>query len=83
MPPRNSADDHVQWLKSTPDYRPKLEREYREAQNLEQVRIAEDLRRLYDTAGVLVVDAQGHGIIFGQDCLHSARYFPRPNVIRT
>jgi serine phosphatase RsbU (regulator of sigma subunit) len=27
------------------------------------VRVAEDLRELYTTAGVLVVDAQGHGII--------------------
>jgi len=27
------------------------------------VRIAEDLHELYSTAGVLVVDAQGHGII--------------------
>jgi serine phosphatase RsbU (regulator of sigma subunit) len=62
-PPRNSVDYHVHWLKSRPDYKPKLELEYREAQSSEQVRIAEDLRRLNDTAGVLVVDAQGHGII--------------------
>jgi len=27
------------------------------------VRVAEDLHELYSTAGVLVVDAQGHGII--------------------
>jgi serine phosphatase RsbU (regulator of sigma subunit) len=44
-PPRNSVDDHVEWL------------------NSEQVRVAEDLEELYTTAGVLLVDAQGHGII--------------------
>ena len=37
--------------------------EYRDARSSEQVRVAEDLRELYSTAGVLVVDAQGHGII--------------------
>src|SRR5436190_23793251 len=62
-PPRNSADDHVQWLKLRPDYRPELETEYRDARSSEQVRIAEDLQELYTTAGVLLVDAQGHGII--------------------
>jgi serine phosphatase RsbU (regulator of sigma subunit) len=30
---------------------------------LEQLRVAEDLNDLYTTAGVLLVDAQGHGII--------------------
>src|SRR5437667_9717604 len=40
-----------------------METEYRDARSSEQVRIAEDLRELYSTAGVLVVDAQGHGII--------------------
>jgi len=24
-PPRNSVDDHVEWLKSRPDYRPEIE----------------------------------------------------------
>jgi serine phosphatase RsbU (regulator of sigma subunit) len=62
-PPRNSADDHVQWLKLRPDYRPELETEYRDARSSEQVRIAEDLEELYTTAGVLLVDAEGHGII--------------------
>src|SRR5690348_9491103 len=61
--PRNSVDDHVEWLKSRPGYRPGMEIEYREARSSEQVRIAEDLRELYSTAGVLIVDAQGHGII--------------------
>jgi serine phosphatase RsbU (regulator of sigma subunit) len=61
--PRNSVDDHVQWLKSRPGYRPEMEIAYREARSSEQVRVAEVLRELYTTAGVLLVDAQGHGII--------------------
>jgi len=61
--PRNSVDDHVEWLKLRPSYKPEMETEYRDARSSEQVRIAEDLRELYSTAGVLVVDAQGHGII--------------------
>lgn len=61
--PRNSVEDHVQWLKSKPGYNPALEAEYRKAKSSEQLRIAEDLRELYTTAGVLIVDAQGHGII--------------------
>jgi serine phosphatase RsbU (regulator of sigma subunit) len=62
-PPRNSVDDHVEWLKSKPDYRPEMETEYRKARSSEQIRVAEDLHELYETAGVLLVDAQGHGII--------------------
>jgi serine phosphatase RsbU (regulator of sigma subunit) len=61
--PRNSVDDHVQWLRSRPDYRPQMEVEYRSARSSEQVRVAEALEELYDTAGVLLVDAQGHGLI--------------------
>jgi serine phosphatase RsbU (regulator of sigma subunit) len=61
--PRNSVDDHVNWLKSRPGYKSELESAYREARSLEQLRVAEDLRELYTTAGVLLVDAQGHGII--------------------
>jgi serine phosphatase RsbU (regulator of sigma subunit) len=61
--PRNSVDDHVEWLKSRPGYRPEMETEYRIARSSEQVRVAEDLSELYSTAGVLVVDAQGHGVI--------------------
>src|SRR3989442_12598151 len=61
--PRNSVDDHVEWLKSRPGYKSETEIEYRTERSSEQVRIAEDLRELYSTAGVLVVDAQGHGII--------------------
>ena len=60
---RNSVDDQVQWLKTTPDYKPEMEAEYRFARSSEQVRVAEELRDLYSTAGVMVVDAQGHGII--------------------
>ena len=63
VPVRNAIDDHVQWLKKTPGYRSEMESEYRFARSSEQVRVAEDLRELYSTAGVLVVDAQGHGII--------------------
>jgi serine phosphatase RsbU (regulator of sigma subunit) len=62
-PLRNSVDDHVEWLKSRPDYRAEMETEYRNARSSEQVRVAEDLHELYNTAGVLLVDAQGHGII--------------------
>jgi serine phosphatase RsbU (regulator of sigma subunit) len=61
--PRNSVDDHVKWLKLRPGYKPEIESEYRDARSSEQIRVAEDLRDLYNTAGVLLVDAQGHGII--------------------
>lgn len=61
--PRNSVDDHVQWLRSRPDYKPEMEVEYRFARSSEQVRVAEALHDLSNTAGVLLVDAQGHGII--------------------
>src|SRR5437588_1878302 len=60
---RNSVDDHVQWLKGTPGYSPEMEGDYRLARSSDQVRVAENLRDLSSTAGVLVVDAQGHGII--------------------
>jgi serine phosphatase RsbU (regulator of sigma subunit) len=62
-PQRNSVDNHVEWLKSRPDSTPEMEKHYREAKSSEQVRVAEDLHELYTTAGVLMVDAQGHGII--------------------
>ena len=61
--PRNSVDAHVQWLKSRPGYTPSVAAEYRRAKSSEQLRIAEDLQELFTTAGVLMVDAQGHGII--------------------
>src|SRR6058998_3992146 len=56
--PRNSVDDHVKWLKSRPGYEAERESAYREARSSEQVRVAEDLRGLCGTAGVLLVDAQ-------------------------
>ncbi len=62
-PIRNCVDDHVQWLQSRPDYAPAMEDEYRFAKSSEQLRVAEDLLDLYSTAGILIVDAQGHGII--------------------
>src|SRR3984893_3482496 len=62
-PPRNSVDDHVEWLRSRPDYRSGMEAEYRAARSSEQVRVAETLYEFYSIAGVLLVDAQGHGLI--------------------
>ena len=61
--PRNSVDDHVRWLSSRPGFSVQTEAAYRQARSSEQVRIAEDLRELRSTAGVLLVDAEGHGII--------------------
>jgi len=60
---RNSVDDHIQWMNNTHDYTPEMGTEYRAARSSEQVRVAQGLRDLYTTAGVLLVDAQGHGII--------------------
>src|SRR5262249_57228011 len=50
-------------VSSRPEYSPEMEGQYRAARSSEQVRVAEDVRDLYETAGVLLVDAQGHGII--------------------
>src|ERR1700760_2613757 len=61
--PRNSVDDHVLWLRKQPGFTADVETEYRKARSSEQVRVAEDLKELYTTAGVLLVDAEGHGII--------------------
>ncbi|MGH9549559.1 MAG: PP2C family protein-serine/threonine phosphatase [Terriglobales bacterium] len=61
--PRNTVDSHVRWLKSRPGYKSYVAAEYRRAKSSEQARISEDLQELYTTAGVLLVDAQGHGII--------------------
>ena len=61
--PQNAVDLHVQWLESRPDYTPAAAFEYRTAKSSEQLRIAENLQELYTTAGVLLVDAQGHGSI--------------------
>src|SRR6516162_6132251 len=61
--PRNSVDEHVDWLKSRPGYRSEIETELQRRGSSEQVRVAEDLHELYNTAGVLLVDAEGHGVI--------------------
>jgi serine phosphatase RsbU (regulator of sigma subunit) len=61
--PQNGVDIHVQWLQSRPDYTPSDAAQYRKAKSSEQLSIAENLKELYTTAGVLLVDAQGHGII--------------------
>jgi len=53
----------VQWLESKPDHKPAAADAYRNAKSSEQLRIAEDLQELRATAGVLLVDAEGHGII--------------------
>jgi serine phosphatase RsbU (regulator of sigma subunit) len=50
-------------MKSKPTYKPEIETEYRDARSSEQMRIADNLHELYDAAGVLLVDAEGHGII--------------------
>jgi serine phosphatase RsbU (regulator of sigma subunit) len=61
--PQIGVDVHVLWLQSKPDYTPVDAANYRKGKSSEQLRIAENLQRLYATAGVLLVDAQGHGII--------------------
>jgi serine phosphatase RsbU (regulator of sigma subunit) len=61
--PRNAVDDHVQWLESRPESSPQAPVEYRKAKSSEQLRIAEVVKELRTTAGVLLVDAQGHGLI--------------------
>ena len=61
--PRNSVDDHVEWLHSRRDFTPEMEIDYRWARSSEQVRVAEVLPDLHNMAGVLLVDAQGHGVV--------------------
>jgi len=61
--PQNGVDAHVQWLESRPGYIPADAAHYRKAKSSEQLRIADELQDLYTTAGVLLVDAQGHGLI--------------------
>jgi serine phosphatase RsbU (regulator of sigma subunit) len=63
QPARNMVDDHVCWLENQPNFSPTIALEYRKAKSSEQLRIAEDLPELKTTAGVLLVDAQGHGLI--------------------
>ena len=61
--PRNSVDAHIEWMRSQPGYTKVAAGEYRRAKASEQTRIAEVLQELNTTAGVLLVDAQGHGVI--------------------
>jgi serine phosphatase RsbU (regulator of sigma subunit) len=61
--PQNAVDVHLQWMQSKQDYTPADAAQYKEAKSSEQLRIAENLHELYTTAGVLLVDAQGHGSI--------------------
>jgi len=61
--PHNTIDEHVLWLRSKSGRDDALEAAYRRAKSSEKERVAENLQELYTTAGVLVVDAQGHGII--------------------
>jgi serine phosphatase RsbU (regulator of sigma subunit) len=78
---RDAVDAHLQWLKSRPDYTPVEGAHYRKAKSSEQLRIAENLHELYTTAGVLLVDAQGHGSIAAKiastvhDTFHTAMLF--------
>lgn len=60
--PRNEVDVHVLWMRKN-GYTTQDELGYRKAKHSEQLRIAENLEELYAMAGVLLVDAQGHGII--------------------
>lgn len=61
--PGNEVDIHIRWLESRPGYAPAEGAAYRQAKSSEQLRIAEELQELYTSAGVLLVDAQGHGVI--------------------
>ena len=61
--PRNEVDAHVRWLSSQAGYTEADALQYRKAKSSEQIRIAGNLHELLTTAGILVVDAQGHGII--------------------
>ena len=55
--------DWLEWLHKRPDYKPEVEAAFRQAASLQQTRVAENLETLRSTAGLLLVDAQGHGII--------------------
>jgi hypothetical protein len=60
---RNLVDAHVEWMRSKPGFGSEDAAQYRKAKRSEQLRIAEDLQALHKTAGILLVDAQGHDII--------------------
>jgi serine phosphatase RsbU (regulator of sigma subunit) len=61
--PRNMVDEHVHWLQSRSNPSDVSEAEYRRSKSSERLRVADNLQTLYMTAGVLLVDAQGHEII--------------------
>jgi serine phosphatase RsbU (regulator of sigma subunit) len=61
--PQTSVDEHVQWLRSRSKPSDVRENEYRRAKSSEQLKVADSLQQLFTTAGILLVDAQGHGII--------------------
>ena len=61
--PGNEVDLHVHWLESGANFTLADAIQYRKAKSSEQLRIAEALQELHTTAGVLLVDAQGHGIM--------------------
>jgi serine phosphatase RsbU (regulator of sigma subunit) len=61
--PRNMVDEHVHSLLANTPPGELPESAYRRAKSFEQKRVAENLHDLYTTAGVLLVDAQGHGLI--------------------
>ena len=62
-PLRNEVDAHVRWLQARTSYVAGDSAHYRKAKSSEQLRVAENLQALKTTAGVLLVDAQGHGLI--------------------
>lgn len=61
--PRNMVDEHVRWIESRSNPGDVSEAEYRKSKSSERLRVADNLQTLYTTAGVLLVDAQGHEII--------------------
>lgn len=61
--PSNEVDEHIEWMRAKGSYAKSDLAHYRNAKSSEQLRIAEYLQELHSTAGVLLVDAQGHGII--------------------
>jgi hypothetical protein len=61
--PWNMVDAHVHWLQCRSNSSDVSEAEYRKSKSSERLRVADNLKTLYATAGVLLVDAQGHEII--------------------
>ena len=61
--PRNEVDAHVRWLSSQPGFADHDASQYRRAKSSEQLRIMENLHDLSANAGILLVDAEGHGVI--------------------